>query len=49
MSYDVAVAKCAEQGMELCSESEVLARQVAGTGCIYDFTYVWTKTSATCQ
>lgn len=43
VDYDTAVDTCAEKNMRLCTKEEVLANDVAGTGCSYDFTYVWTS------
>lgn len=39
---DDAAARCVAHGMRLCTQAEVMAGVPRGTGCWYDFTYVWT-------
>ena len=34
------------QGLNLCSEDQIIADVTAGTGCGYDNTVVWTSTCA---
>ena len=42
-TYADAVSRCASQGGRLCTEAEVQAGTVQGTGCHYDYMYVWTS------
>lgn len=41
--FDTAVDTCEKHNMRLCTKEEVLANKVAGTGCSYDLTFVWTS------
>ena len=42
-TYADAAARCAAAGGRLCTQAEVQAGDVQGSGCHYDFMYVWTS------
>ena len=42
-TYADAAARCAAAGGRLCTQAEVQAGDVQGTGCSYDYMYVWTS------
>lgn len=42
VSFDDAATRCAENAMRLCTEDEMMAGLLAGTGCFYDHTFAWT-------
>merc|ERR1712156_397037 len=41
-----AYEKCASQGARLCTEAEIEAQCTRGTGCNFDYKYVWTSFNA---
>ena len=41
--YATAKSKCAAAGGRLCTQAEVQSGTVQGTGCHYDYLYVWTS------
>jgi len=43
VDYAEATARCEQDGMRLCAVEEVLAGQVASSGCFLDRAYVWTS------
>ena len=44
MAFSDAEAYCAQENARLCSYSELLANEAAGTGCSYDYAPVWSST-----
>ena len=42
-TYADAASRCAAAGGRLCTQAEIIAGDVQGTGCHYDFMYVWTS------
>ena len=43
--YAAALSTCDKYGYRLCTQEEVLAGEVASTGCSYDSMKVWTSTT----